>query len=115
MAEFDLKESPALVRRSLRLGLGCIPPGICQPWKNLHPNPAMPPQEDPPVDRAYPDDQDVLLRDLEALPPMTAPPAKKPQSKLAASHPKAPPEINPLPSQPTMNPAAPSRRIRGKD
>lgn len=57
----------------------------------------MPPQEDPPVDRVYPDDPDLLLRDLEEFPPMTAPPAKKPQSRLAASQPKAPPGDEPSP------------------
>ena len=51
----------------------------------------MPPQEDPPVDRVYPDDPDLLLRDLEELPPITEPPAKQPHSSLEASHPKAPP------------------------
>ena len=115
VTEFDLKESPAPVRRSLLLGLGCIPPGICQRWMNFHPNAAMPPQEAPPADRVYPDDPDLLLRDLEELPPITEPPAKQPHSRLAASHPKSPPGDKSSPRRPKMNPTAPTRRIWGKD
>lgn len=89
IASFNLKESPPSIRRGLHFGPGCIPPGICQGWWHLHPNPTMPPQEDPPVDRIFPDDPDFLLRDLEELPPVTAPPVKKPRSKPAASPPKA--------------------------
>ncbi len=51
----------------------------------------MPPQEDPPVDRVYPDDPDLLMRDLEEIPSVTVLPVKKPRNKPVASQPKAAP------------------------